>query len=231
MLPKPAKILSGLPTNWLNPASPTFSPETLFLSLTVLSFSSLHVSLSTLHYLTGGLFPWQTFTPLASKINLWGNIPWVFLGLLGVHLSGPGSGYHYLQKRHWCSARGLGPTSRLPAATGCWLLPGHMATPHQGKLYRNRGLCGPSTPWALPPPRHIPPWCHHQPCRSVMGAAQVKGGYRVTGSRLLHITVLSLLQPRAPTWAKSCLSPGAMLWMLELEQLCVWQWCILMPQV
>lgn len=64
-----------------------------------------------------------------------------------------------------------------------------------------------------------------------MGAAQVKGGYRVTGSRLLHITVLSLLQPRAPTWAKSCLSPGAMLWMLELEQLCVWQWCILMPQV
>lgn len=44
------------------------------------------MSLSTLRYLPGGLFPWQTFTPLASKINLWGNIPWVFLGLLGVYL-------------------------------------------------------------------------------------------------------------------------------------------------
>lgn len=39
-----------------------------------------------------------------------------------------------------------------------------------------------------------------------------------------------LLQPRAPTWVESCLLPGATSWMLDLQQLCVWRWCILMPQ-
>lgn len=44
------------------------------------------------------------------------------------------------------------------------------------------------------------------------------------------MTVRSLLQPHVPTWAESSLLLGAMSWMPELEQLCVWQWCILMPQ-
>lgn len=176
-------------------------------------------------YLPGGPSPWQTYTPHASKANLLGNIPWVFRGLCPC----PGSGYPSLQES-WCSARGLGPTNRHPAAAGCWLLSGHVATPHEGEHYGNLGLCCPSTQWSLPPPRRVPPRCHHQPCRSMTGAAQKRGEAGVTARRTLSLTVPSLLQPRAPFWAKSCLWLGAMLWMPELEQLCVWQWCILIPQ-
>lgn len=71
-----------------------------------------------------------------------------------------------LQERGWWPAWHLGPISQRPAAAGCWFLSGCKATPRWGWRYRNLRLSGASTQRALPPPRRIPPRCHHQPCRS-----------------------------------------------------------------
>ena len=150
-------------------------------------------------------------------------------GLLGVRLPGPGSGHPSLQEQGWQSARGLGPTAGCPAAAaGRWLLPGRKATPQQRCLSRNLGLWGRSSHQALPQAWRVPPRRLQQPYRSALGAARGREGAGVTGPS--PKTVPFLLQPPAPTWVESCLLPGATSWMLELEQLCVWRWCILTPQ-
>lgn len=77
---------------------------------------------------------------------------------------------------------------------------------------------------------HHPGVYHHSAVISPAGQCLGRGyGSVVQGTSPSHID-LSLLQPHVPNWAKSCLSLGAMSWMLELEQLCVWRWCILMQQ-
>lgn len=45
--------------------------------------------LFTLSRLPGNPSPWQTYTPLSSKINLLGNSPWIFLGFMGIPLPWP----------------------------------------------------------------------------------------------------------------------------------------------
>lgn len=87
-------------------------------------------------------------------------------------------------------------------------------------------------PVDLPASRHShhPGVYHHSAVISPAGQCLGRGcGSVVQGTSPSHID-LSLLQPHVPNWAKSCLSLGAMSWMLELEQLCVWRWCILMQQ-
>lgn len=100
--PQPAKLRSGCPptgspvrlsSHWLNPASPTSSlgrPPSL---------SPIFLFLSRLGHLPRSPSPWQTYTPLASKVNLGGNMPWVFLGLPAGCCLGPGSGQSLCRKK------------------------------------------------------------------------------------------------------------------------------------
>lgn len=80
---------------------------------------------------------------------------------------------------------------------------------------------------------HHPGVYHHGAIISPAGQSRELlrgGGARGWGPRPLPKTVSSLPQPRAPTWAGSCSSPGATSWTWELEQLCVWRWSTLTLQ-
>ena len=217
--PHPAKPTCGLP-----PASPTSSPGAP--SLAVLGVPKLlPIAVSRPRPLPGGLSPWQNCSPHTSKTKFWGNVPWVLLGLLVA-----------LPPRSWLRT----PLSAGTRPVGCpgpgpaWSRPCYswpLASPWRSDSSTPAAALRPLLPAGTP----TTPACTTTGASS---ALQVRAGSRWgrgdgPGSRSRDgrpLYGLLLLQPRAPTWAESCSSPGATLWTPEWELLCAWWWYTLMPR-
>lgn len=217
-----------LPPHWLNPFSPTSSRNSL---PSCLQFSQAPSHLPVpVHAAPSakGLSSWQTVLFLQAGPNLLRNIPWVLLELLDVPLPPL-----WLRTPPLCrnEVGGLpGTWARLVSAL-LLLAVGFSLAARQ--LHAGGGATGTSDS-VVPPPSghsHHPGVYHHGAIISPAGQkSSGRGGDQIAGPRPLPMMVPFLLQPPAPTWAKSCLLPGAMSWMRELEQRCVWPWCILTPQ-